>query len=124
MPKKKLITIAEEYDVEFQEALEIATNKLPEEFLTGKGKNTWVSEEGQKVIEQGMFIDEIIPKQYKGKVIRECPNPRYNSVYAKEIGKCVPVLLTRQVQGKLVGKMINFEAIEDVSGVTYRYVKA
>lgn len=123
MPKIKLTKIAEEYDVDFDEALSIAKEKIPSEYLTGKGKNTWISEEGQSIIEDGLFIDEIIPKNYIGKVLNECPNTRYNSVYSKEIGKRVPVMIPRRWQGKLVGKNICFEAIEDTNGVSYRYVK-
>ena len=46
MPKKRLTQIAEEQQVTFDEAMQIATDKLPEGSVTGKGKNTWVSEEG------------------------------------------------------------------------------
>lgn len=123
MPKKKLTALADEYEVPFEEALEIVKTKVPEEFITGRGKNTWISEEGQDIIDEGMFIDEIIPRNYIGKVLNECPNPRYNSVYCKDIGKRVPVMIPRRWQGKLVGKRITFEAIEDTKGVSYRYVK-
>lgn len=123
MPKKKLTQIANEYEVEFTEALEIVKNKVPKDFVTGVGKNTWISEEGQDILEDGLFIDEIIPRNFVGKVLNECPNARYNSVYSKEIGKRVPVMIPRRWQGKLVGKNITFEAIEDDKGVSYRYVK-
>ena len=83
-----------------------------------------MSEEGQSIVEDGLFIDEIIPHNYIGKVLSECPNPRYNYVYSKEIGKRVPVMIPRRWQGQMVGKKITFEAIEDESGVSYRYVKA
>jgi len=123
MPKKKLTELANEYEIPFEEALEILTKKIPEEFITGKGKNTWVSEEGQAILDDGLFIEEIIPNNHIGKVLAECPNPRYNFVYAKDIGKRVPVMVPRRYQGKLVGKNITFEAIEDEKGVSYRYVK-
>ncbi len=38
MPKKKLTQIALEQEVEFEDAMEIAQDKLPEGSLTGKGK--------------------------------------------------------------------------------------
>jgi len=123
MPKKKLTALADEYEVPFEEALEIVNNKVPDEFVTGKGKNTWIAEEGQSIIDDAMFIDEIIPRNHVGQVLKECPNPRFNFVYSKDIGKRVPVMIPRRWQGKLVGKKITFEAIEDNKGVSYRYVK-
>lgn len=123
MPKKKLTALADEYEVPFEEALEIVNDKVPDEFVTGKGKNTWIAEEGQAIIDDAMFIDEIIPRNHVGKVLKECPNPRFNFVYSKDIGKRVPVMIPRRWQGKLIGKRITFEAIEDNKGVSYRYVK-
>lgn len=122
MPKKKLTQLAKEQEVTFDEAMQIAIDKLPEGSLTGKGKNTWVSEEGTKILEESLMIDEIIPKHYSGTVLAECPNPKYNVVFSKEIGKRVNVLLPRKWQGKLIKKIITIEAIEDTKGVTYRYV--
>jgi hypothetical protein len=122
MPKKKLIQIAKEQEVTFDEAMQIATDKLPEGALTGKGRNTWVSEEGTKILEDSLMIDEIIPKHFTGVILAECPNPKYNVFFSKEIGKRVNVLLPRKWQGKLIKKTITVEAIEDTKGVSYRYV--
>jgi len=69
------------------------------------------------------MIEEIIPKHYLGDVLGECPNPRYNYVFNKEIGKKIPMLVPRKWQGKLVGKIITFEAISDDTGTSYRYVR-
>ena len=71
MPKKKLIQIATEQEVEFEEAMRIAEDKLPEGSLTGKGKNTWVTEEGTSILEESLMIEEIIPKHYLGHVLGE-----------------------------------------------------
>ena len=122
MAKKKLTKIAEEQEVEFNEAIKIAQEKLPEGSLTGRGRNTWVNEEGTKILEESFMIDEIIPKHFKGMVLNECPNPKYVSVLHPEIRKRVNVLVPRKWQGKLVKKEITFEAIEDVNGISYRYV--
>ena len=70
MPKKKLIQIAEEQEVEFEQAMRIALEKLPEGSLTGRGKNTWVTEEGTEILEGSFMIEEIIPKHFKGKVLK------------------------------------------------------
>jgi hypothetical protein len=123
MPKKKLTKIAEEQEIEFDEALALAQDKLPEGSLTGRGKNTWVTEEGTKILETSFCIEEIIPKHFKGVVLQEAPNPKWNYVKHPETKKRVPVLIHRRWQGRLLGKEITFEAIEDVSGVTYRHVK-
>jgi hypothetical protein len=123
MPKKRLIHIATEQEIEFEEAMRIAQEKLPEGSLTGTGRNTWVTEEGTKILEDSFMIEEIIPKHYTGMVLSECPNPRYNYVHNKEIGKKVPMLVPRKWQGKLVGKMVTFEAISDNKGTSYRYVR-
>jgi len=122
MAKKKLIQIAKEQEVEFEEAMQIAQEKLPEGSLTGKGKNTWVTEEGTSILEESFMITEIIPKHFKGIVLNDCPNPKYVSVLHPEIRKRVNVLVPRKWQGKLVKKEITFEAIEDVNGASYRYV--
>jgi hypothetical protein len=122
MPKTRLSKIAEEQEVEFDEALRIATEKLPEGSVTGTGRNTWVTEEGATILEDSFMIEEIIPKHFTGTVIAECPNPKYNVVFSKEIGKRANVLLPRKWQGKLLKKIITFEAIEDSKGVSYRYV--
>jgi len=123
MPKKRLTQIATEQEVEFEEAMRIAQEKLPEGSLTGVGRNTWVTEEGTAILEDSLMIEEIIPKHYIGIVLSECPNPRYNYVHNKEIGKKVPMLVPRKWQGKLVGKLVTFEAISDNKGTSYRYVR-
>lgn len=121
MPKKKLTKIAEEYDTPFEEALKVATEKLPEDQITGKGKNTWVGESGQEILSSTLLIDEITPKHYKGVVKHEAPNPRFVYVFSKEIKKKVPVMIPKRLSGTLTGKEIMFEAIEDNTGVSYRY---
>ena len=123
MPKKKLTQIADEQEVEFDEAFRIAEKKLPEGSLTGRGKNTWVTEEGTAILEDSFMIEEIIPKHYEGNIVGECPNPRYNYVVSRSIGRRVPMLVPRKLQGKLIGKTITFEAISDNKGTSYRYVR-
>ena len=123
MPKKRLIHIANEQEMEFEEVIRIAEEKLPEGSLTGTGRNTWVTEEGTAILEDSLMIEEIIPKHYIGIVLSECPNPRYNYVHNKEIGKKVPMLVPRKWQGKLVDKKVTFEAISDNKGTSYRYVR-
>jgi hypothetical protein len=121
MPKVKLTKLAEDNDVSFEEAMELAKEKLPEDYLTGKGKNTWVSEEGQEILSKAFDIPEIVPKYLKGKVLHDAPNPHYVYAYVPEIGKKVPVVISKYFVDRLVGKQIDIEAIKDNKGVSYRH---
>lgn len=120
--KVKLTKLAEENEVTFEEAMDLAKEKLPEDSLTGKGKNTWVSEEGQEILARAFEIPEIVPKYLKGKVMHAAPNPHYVYAYIKELSKKVPVIQGKRYMGKLLGKNIDIEAIQDNKGVSYRFV--
>ena len=122
MPKKRLTQIAKEHNVSFAEAMHLAKFKLPEESVSGKGKATWIDEEGQEIIERAFDIPEIVPKYLKGKVMHNAPNPHYIYVYIKELGKKVPVIIGKRYIGRLNKKNIDIEAIQDNKGVSYRYV--
>ena len=122
--KIKLTEFAQYHETDFDEALDIVKEKIPEEYITGNGKNTWLSVEAQDILADGMLINEIIPKHYRGRVISICPNPRFNMVHFVKIGKKVPVLIPNRLQGMFVGKVICFEVIESETGVSYRYVKS
>jgi hypothetical protein len=122
MAKTRLTTIAKECDIEFDEALQIAKDKLSEEMITGKGKGTWINEEGSGILKESFDIPEIVPKHYNVKILRECPNKMFNWGYIKEIGKKVPVLIPRRFWGKLIGKFVTIECIKDDKGETFRYV--
>ena len=120
--KVKLTKLAEENEVTFEEAMNLAKEKLPEDSLTGKGKNTWVNEEGQEILAKAFEIPEIVPKYLKGKVMHDAPNPHYVYAYIKELSKKVPVIQGKRYIGKLIGKNIDIEAIQDNKGVSYRFV--
>lgn len=120
--KVKLTKLAEENEVTFEEAMNLAKEKLPEDSLTGKGKNTWVDEEGQEILAKAFEIPEIVPKYLKGRVMHDAPNPHYVYAYIKELSKKVPVIQGKRYIGKLIGKNIDIEAIQDNKGVSYRFV--
>ena len=71
MPKKKLTQLAEEYGIPFEEALDLVFKELEEDMVTGKGKNTWINDDGQRVLDE--FIS--MPVLYRGPVLHEAPNP-------------------------------------------------
>jgi hypothetical protein len=123
MAKLKLIKVAEMLGYEFNDFLELAKSKLSMEMLSGKGKNTWVNDEGKKILMECLFVEEIVPKHYKGKVLAEAPNPSYVFAYIDEIKTKVPVIIARRNKGKMKGKIILIEMIEDVRGRSYRHVE-
>lgn len=124
MPKKRLSVIAKENEVSFDEALQLAKDKLPEEEITGKGLGLWISEIGQDILVEAFDIPELTPKMYRGVVHSKAPNRSYIYAYIGEIKKKVPVVIPRRMEDWLTpGKRIDIEAIEDSKGVSYRYVK-
>ena len=122
MGKTRLTQLAKEFEINIDEALTIAENKLSAEMITGKGGNTWINEEGVEILQDALIVPEIVPKHYKVKILTECPNRCYNWGHSKEIGKKIPVLIPRRFWGRLVGKTVTVECISDDKGESYRYV--
>tara|TARA_B100001093_G_scaffold380138_1_gene365487 strand:- start:34 stop:408 length:375 start_codon:yes stop_codon:yes gene_type:complete len=120
MPKKRLKDIAEEYGMTFDKAYDLVTNKLEEEQVTGRGKNLWISERGQDIIE------DLIPMVTidRGYVISQAPNPRYVFVKSRGTIQKIPVSIPLALSGKLTSKVIYFEADHSEDKVKYKYIKA
>ena len=119
MAKKKLTNIAEEYGLTFEEAQELVFKHLNEETVTGRGKNTWINEEGQTA------LDDVIamPVLYRGKVLSEAPNRNFLIVYIKDILRKVPVRIPLKMQGLLVGKMVYVQAETVGEEMKYKWVR-
>jgi len=119
MPKKRLTEIAEEYGIPFEEALDLVFKELEEEMVTGRGKNTWINDDGQRVLE------EVIPMPvvYRGPVLSLAPNPNYVMAYIKDIVKKVPVKIPSRYRKNIVGKTIYIEADNSGRETKYFYVK-
>jgi len=133
MAKKRLFQIAKECGVPFEEALELAFKHLEEDMITGGKHLTWINEKGQEI------LDDVIPMPnvssdkeseeepnrliYRGKVLRECPNPMYVAVHHRERFCKVNVKITRRMQGQLIGKMIYFEEIKNGDITSYHWIK-
>ena len=111
MAKKRLFQIAKECGVPFEEALELAFQHLEEDMITGGKHLTWINEK-----EPNRLI-------YRGKVLRECPNPMYVAVHHRERFCKVNVKITRRMQGQLIGKMIYFEEIKNGDITSYHWIK-
>tara|TARA_R100001163_G_scaffold65430_1_gene62567 strand:+ start:3747 stop:4124 length:378 start_codon:yes stop_codon:yes gene_type:complete len=120
MAKKRLTEISEEYGISFEESQKIVFDNLEEEMVTGKGKNLWINEDGQRV------LDDLIsmPILYRGPVLSQAPNPMYVMAYIKELTKKVPVKIPRRMIGKITkGKLIYIEADNSVEPSKYNWVK-
>tara|TARA_X000001388_G_scaffold14943_1_gene8794 strand:+ start:2446 stop:2808 length:363 start_codon:yes stop_codon:yes gene_type:complete len=115
MSKRRLKDIAEDFDISFEKAQDLATNNLEEEMVSGRGKNTWISLEGQK-----MFDDLIpMPILYRGRVLCLAPNKRFAFVFIKELTKKVPVKIPPRYIKNVVGKFICVQA--DNKGLEPKY---
>jgi hypothetical protein len=120
MAKKRLTEITEEYGIPFEEGLDITFRELEEEMVSGTGKNTWINEDGQRILDE--FIS--MPVLYRGPIITQALNPNYVMVYLKEQVKKVKVKIPRRMQGRLTkGKLIYFEADNSGFEPKYNWVK-
>ena len=119
MAKKKLIELAEEYDKTFEELYELVTLNFDEEMLTGRGRGTWVNDDGQSLLDDMIEM----PVLYRGKVLRECPNKLYLMVHHRDRACKIPVKIPKRMIGKLLNKIIYFEENRDNGKITYHWVK-
>ena len=132
MAKKRLFQIAKECGVPFEEALELAFQHLDEGMITGGKHLTWINEKGQEILDDVIPMPDVSANKedeepnrliYRGKVLRECPNPLYVEVHHRECFCKVNVKITRRVQGQLVGKMIYFEETKEGDITKYHWIK-
>ena len=120
MPKKKLTQLAEEYGIPFEEALDLVFKELEEDMVTGRGKNTWINDDGQRVLDE--FIS--MPVLYRGPVLSEAPNPSFIMVYVKELSKKVPVRIPLRFKGTFPkGKVVYLEADNSSDTPKYNWVR-
>ena len=122
--KERLTTLMKKYgtNYSFEESLQIAKEKLEKSMITGSKKNTWINAEGADILSTALHVPEIVPKHWKGRVIRFAPNKSY--VYCKLEGfdGIVPVVVPRRFRDHMLGKTINIEEIND-GNPSYRYIK-
>ena len=76
-----------------------------------------------KVGGEDIVLDKftVVSAPKKAYVIKVAPNKKYVYAYIRDRQLKVPVLVPKKLARKLVGKTILIEAIEDVSGISYRY---
>lgn len=119
MPKKRITQIAEEYDISVEKLQDMIFQNLDDSMVTGKGKNLWINEVGQSL------LDDIIPMPviYRGQVLNQCPNPLYLWVHHRDRACKVSVKIPKRMEGKLLDKMIYFEETRDGGNLKYHWVK-
>ena len=122
--KERLTTLMKRYDTDysFEESLEIANEKLHESMITGSKKNTWINAEGAEILKTALHIPEIVPKHWKGRVIRFAPNKSYVYCTVEGLDCVVPVVVPRRFREYMLGKRINIEEIND-GNPSYRYIR-
>lgn len=120
MPKKRLTNIAEEYGIPFEDAEKIVFDNLEEEMVSGKGKNLWLDEDGQRMMEDLVSM----PILYRGSVLHQALNPSFVMVYVKELCQKVPVRIPMRYKGTFSpGKVIYLEADNSGDVPKYTWVK-
>jgi hypothetical protein len=120
--KTKLIELAKELEVPFEELFQQAIDKLSQSELSGRGKNTWVTEKGAEELRLNADIPEAVPEVLRGTVKHTAMNRLFVYAVIEGIEGKHPVLVGRRWGGdRLVGKPIEIHRIEDVNGISYRY---
>tara|TARA_R100000426_G_scaffold84395_1_gene63555 strand:- start:101 stop:487 length:387 start_codon:yes stop_codon:yes gene_type:complete len=122
--KERLTTLMKRYETDytFEESLEIAKSKLENSMITGSKKNTWINEEGAEILKTALHVPEIVPKHWKGRVIRFAPNKSYVYCTLEGLDHVVPVIVPRRFREYMLGKTISIEEIND-GNPSYRYIK-
>ena len=131
MAKKRLYQIAKECEIPFEEAMDLAFKHLEEDMITGARHLTWINEKGQEILDDVIPMPNVAAEEeeepnrliYRGKVLRECPNPMYVAVHHRERFCKVNVKITRRMQGQLIGKMIYFEERNENNIKSYHWIK-
>lgn len=119
--KKRITEMAREMGMEVNDLIKMRNERLKPSHWTGTGGNTYFTDEGQELLRLAKDNPMLVPPILRGFVIHEARNPSW--VFAKIDGRDgkVPVAIPRRLRGKLVGKQIGIEAIEDATGITYRH---
>jgi hypothetical protein len=119
--KTKITELAKDLGLDVDKLLELKDSKLMEGDWSGKGKNTWFTEDAVKKIFFALELPEVLPNVLYGTYLHEAPNPRW--VYAKIEGVDGkrPVLIPSKLRDKLKGKKFPINAITDSKDTTYRH---
>lgn len=119
--KIKCTALAEEMNMEFEQIMERAAHVLQPMHSTGKGKNTWFTEDGADIIRQSEESPLTVAHRYEAFGIKTAPNPRWLYCTIDTFKGKIPVSIPRKMQDRLVGKYFMVEAIKDIKGTTFRH---
>ena len=85
----------------------------------------YFTEAGADKIRLAVEVPLAVPKRLFAKVVRPAPNPRWVYVKledGKKLGNLVPCAIPRRLYGRLVGKRICVDVIQDAQGgISYRH---
>lgn len=121
MPKIRCLQLAKEMGIEVEELLARAQSVIRPGMSTGKGKNTWFTDEGADLIRQAEESPLTVSRIYHARGLHPAANPRWMMCVVEGVMGKVPVAIPRKLQGKLVNKPFMVEAIKDARGTTYRH---
>lgn len=120
--KTKLTELAKELNIPFDDLFQQAIDKISQTELSGRGKNTWITEKGADELRLNADIPEAVPELLHGRVKHAAVNRLWVYAVIEGIEGKHPVLVGRRWGGdRLVGKPIEIHRIEDVNGISYRY---
>jgi len=120
--KTRITELAEKNSVKIEEAMQIVAKKIDASEKTGKGKNTWLTEEGVAKFEAACIARLAVPDLVYGRVLREAPNRKWVYVQLVETKEVKPAMIPRRLIGRIrIGKTIPLHRIEDEGGVGYRH---
>lgn len=119
--KIKCTALAEEMKVDVEQLLARAPKVLKPEHSTGKGKNTWFTEEGADMLRQSEEAPLTVAKRYSARGLHTAKNPRWLYCIIEGFHGKIPVAVPRKLQGRLEGKTFTVEAITDIRGTTFRH---
>jgi len=119
--KVKLTNLAKKLGITYAEADEIKTLKIDSGDCSGKGKNTWLTEEAAAKFTLAVEVPSVVPINLIGMVIHGAPNPNWLFAKIEGLEGKWPIVVPRRLHGKLIGKKIPIHAITDAKGTTYRY---
>lgn len=94
----------------------------PEERSRAHAKLTWYLPDAAERIRQAIAAPLTVAKRFNAYGLHEARNPRWMFCKIEGLDGKHPVIIPRKLQGRLLQKVFEVEAIEDVNGTTYRHV--
>lgn len=120
MPKKRIASIAKEYNVSVDKLQSMITFHLAEGMVSGRGKNLWIDEGGQTIIENLTPM----PVMARGLALRRCPNKSFLYVKHFKTNEKIGVRIPRNMNNyKFDGKVVYFKEVREGETIKYTLIK-